>query len=426
MTERLLQFIWQFQYFNKNELKTEQGDSLSIVHQGQFNTNQGPDFSNGKVIIGRTTLVGNIELHVRSSDWLKHAHTADKNYSNIILHVVWEHDSEIQDKHGVNLPTLSIQNLVPKILLERYEGLMVSQHFVPCEQYLPVLSEIGWVAWKERMTVERLQRKAAFVTSLLAEANNHWEEVFWWMLARNFGIKVNAEIFEAIAKTIPVNILAKHKNQIHQLEALLLGQAGLLNENFEEDYPKLLQREYLFLQKKYQLKQQSSQPFFLRMRPANFPTVRLAQLAMLIYSSVHLFSKVKEMSDVEEVKQLLNVTANDYWHYHYHFDEAGDYHPKQLGKQMIENIIINTVVPVLFAYGSHNKDERLKDKCMVWLAQLSPEKNTITNKWTNFNVSNSSALESQGLIELKNNYCNEKRCLECAVGNAILRGGDRR
>jgi hypothetical protein len=421
MTERLLQFIWQFQYFNKNELHVEQGDKLSIIYPGQYNTNQGPDFLNAKIIIGTTTWVGNIELHIFSSDWLKHQHTSDKNYGNIILHVVWEHDVEITNDHGSVLPALSLKNLVPKVLLQRYENLIASQHFVPCEMYLPVLNQISWLAWKERLAVERLQRKSTLVTAQLAEANNHWEEVFWMMLARNFGIKVNAEIFETIAKTLPVNILAKHKNQIHQLEALLLGQAGLLEEEFNEDYPQLLQREYRFLQKKYSLKQISVKPFFLRMRPANFPTIRLAQLAMLVHLSSHLFSKVKETNDVNEVRQLLNVTANDYWHYHYLLDEPGNYQSKQLGKQMAENIIINTIVPVLFAYGSYHSDEQIKDKCLQWLAELLPEKNTITNKWTSFKVSNANALESQALIELKNNYCNEKRCLECSVGNALLR-----
>jgi hypothetical protein len=233
------------------------------------------------------------------------------------------------------------------------------------------------------------------------------------MLARNFGIKVNADIFEAVAATLSVNILAKHKNQIHQLEALLLGQAGLLDRNFDEDYPRLTKREYLFLQKKHLLKQIPVKPFFLRMRPANFPTIRLAQLAMLVHSSSHLFSKVKETNDVNEVRQLLNVTANDYWHYHYLLDEPGDYQPKQLGRQMTENIIINTIIPVLFAYALYDNDEKLKDKCLQWLATLLPEKNAITNKWTFFKVSNVNALESQALIELKNNYCNEKRCLEC-------------
>ncbi len=421
MTERLLQFIWQFQYFNKNELYVEQGDKLSILYTGQYNTNQGPDFLNAKIIIGATTWVGNIELHICSSDWSKHHHTTDKNYGNIILHAVWEHDVEITNDNGSVLPALSLKNLVPKVLLQRYENLMDSQQFVPCQMYLPILNEISWLAWKERLAVERLQRKSTLVTAQLAEANNHWEEVFWRMLARNFGIKVNADIFEAVAKTLSVNILAKHKNQIHQLEALLLGQMGLLEEEFTEDYPQLLQREYHFLQKKYSLKQIPVKPFFLRMRPANFPTIRLAQLAMLVHLSSHLFSKVKETNDLNEVRKLLNVTANDYWHYHYLLNEPGDYQPKQLGKQMAENIIINTIVPVLFSYGLYHSDEQMKDKCLQWLAALLPEKNSITNKWTSFKVSNANAMESQALIELKNNYCNEKRCLECSAGNALLR-----
>lgn len=423
MNERLLQFIWQFQYFNKNELRTDKGERLIIIYPGQYNTHQGPDFLDAKITIGNTTWAGNIEIHIKSSDWTKHNHSADKNYSNTILHVVWENDSDIHYNNGSVIPALSLQHLVPKLLLERYRQLMLNEAFVPCEAYLPVLDEMKWLAWKERMAIERLQRKSATVLDMLTEVNNHWEEVFWRMLARNFGMKVNADIFAAIAKSVPVNILAKHKNQIHQLEGLLFGQAGLLEQDFNEDYPQLLQREYNFYQKKYQLKQVSVKPFFLRMRPANFPTVRLAQLSMLVKQSSHLFSKIKETDDVLAVKELLNVTANDYWHYHYKFEEAGEYQPKQLGKQMTENIIINTAIPVLFAYGIFNKEEAIKAKALQWLTELEAEKNTITKKWTAREVSNNNALESQALLELKNNYCDLKRCLNCSVGNAILKGG---
>jgi hypothetical protein len=298
---------------------------------------------------------------------------------------------------------------------------MRSQQFVPCQDYLPVLTEISWLSWKERLAVERLQAKSAAVTAHLVEVNNHWEEVFWRMLARNFGMKINADTFEAVAKTISVTVLAKHKNQIHQLEALLLGQAGLLDGNFNEDYPKLLQREYHFLQKKYQLSPVSTKPYFLRMRPANFPTIRLAQLAMLVHQSSHLFSKIKELKNVSDVVKLLNITANDYWHYHYLFDEPVEYLPKQAGKQMTENIIINTIVPVLFAYGVYHNDESIKAKALQWLAEIAPEKNSITNNWTTFGVANTNAFESQALIQLKNSYCDIRRCLECTVGNAILK-----
>ena len=422
MNERLLQFVWQFQYFNTSKLHVHQGEKLQIVHPGIYNTHQGPDFLDAKIIISNTIWVGNIEVHVRSSDWLKHGHTSDHNYSNIILHVVWENDTNISYNNGAVLPTLILQNLVSKLLLDRFKELMERQAFVPCETYLPVFDEMKWTAWKERLAIERLQRKSAVVLNLLKEANNHWEEVFWWMLARNFGMKVNADVFEAIAKSLSLNILGKHKNQIHQLEGFLLGQAGLLEYDFAEEYPTLLKREYLFCQKKYRLKPVPAKPFFLRMRPANFPTVRLAQLSMLIYKSTHLFSTIKETSSVSLVKELLNVTANDYWHYHYLIDEPRDYYPKQLGKQMTENIIINTVVPVLFAYGLYHDDSNVKDKAVEWLWQLDGEKNTITKKWTSFGVLNNNALQSQALIELKNNYCYLRRCLVCAVGNTILKG----
>jgi len=422
MNERLLQFIWQFQYFNKSDLQVNRGEKLTIIHPGIYNTHQGPDFLDAKIAVGNTTWAGNVEIHIKSSDWLRHQHTADKNYANIILHVVWEHDTDISYDNGSLLPTLTLQSLVPKLLLDRFKELMVQEAFVPCQSYLPVFDEMKWTAWKERMAIERLQHKSARVLALLKEANNHWEEVFWWMLARNFGIKVNADCFETIAKSLSLNIIAKHKNQIHQLESFLFGQAGLLDKEFTEDYPNLLKREYQFYKLKYQLRQSEVAPFFLRMRPANFPTIRLAQLAMLIYQSSHLFSKIKETESVIAVKELLNVTANDYWHYHYLFDEPGEYHPKQLGKQMTENIVINTAIPVLFAYGLHNKDAAIKDKCMQWLSKLASERNAITQKWTAFGVSNRNALESQALIELKNNYCNLRRCLECSVGNTILKG----
>jgi hypothetical protein len=306
-------------------------------------------------------------------------------------------------------------------MLQQYVELMQSQAFVPCEAHLPVLSDIGWQSWKERLVVERLQAKSTVVLNYLQQSNNHWEEIFWWLLARNFGMKINADIFENIARSIPVTILAKHKTQIHQLEALLLGQAGLLNEQFHEEYPILLQKEYLFLKKKHKLNSLAVQPAFLRMRPANFPTIRLAQLSMLINHSSHLFSKIKEIKLVDEVRYLLDVTANDYWHYHYRFDEPTDYQPKKLGLQMSNNIIINTIVPVLFAYGFFTKGQLYKDKAVEWLSLLQPEKNNITKGWTERGVTNSSSLDSQALLELKKSYCDIKHCLYCSVGNKLLR-----
>ena len=422
MTEKLLHFIWQFVHFNRQELQTDEGEPLQIIKPGLYNSsNQGPDFLEASIKIADIIFVGNIEIHIKSSDWHQHHHTKDANYSNIILHIVWENDAAIKNSKGSIIPTLSLQNRVSKILLQRYEQLMQNNTSITCNTFLPALTDIGWIAWKERLAAERLETKAKRVLQLYEESNHHWEEVFWWMLAANFGIKVNSELFEQVARSISINILAKHKNQIHQVESLLLGQANLLNDDMQEDYPKLLQKEYLFLQKKHQLKKISIQPHFLRMRPANFPTIRLAQLAMLIYSSSHLFSTIKELKDVSAVKYLFDVTCNDYWHYHFVLNEETAYQPKHIGNQMIENIIINTIIPVLFAYGLYHKDEVYKEKAIDWLSNLSPENNTITRQWKELNIANKHALDSQSLIQLTNEYCKKKRCLSCTVGNKICR-----
>ena len=416
MTERLLQYIWQFQYFNTTELTTTAGELIQIIFPGQYNTNQGPDFADAKIKVGKTTWAGTVELHIKTSDWSKHNHQKDKNYNNVILHVVWE-----DDRTGNAVPVLELKGRVSKILLQRYEELMNEDSFIPCEKSIHSVLEIVWKSWKERLLAERLLRKAATVDNYLQQNNYHWEETFWWLLARNFGMKVNAETFEAIARSVPVNILAKHKNQVHQLEALLLGQAGLLEEKFTEDYPLMLQKEYRFLQSKYRLKPVSLPLHFLRMRPGNFPTIRLAQLTMLVHQSVHLFSKVKEVGSVKDIRQWFDVNANDYWHYHYRFDEASAFKKKKLGETMIDNIIINTIAPVLFAYGSYHKEQQYKDKALQLLESTAAEANNITKGFQRIGVDNKNAFDSQALIELKNEYCSKKRCLECGVGNALLR-----
>lgn len=416
MTERLLQFIWQFQYFNKSDLETVSGESVQIIFPGQYNTNQGPDFSDAKIKIGKTTWAGSVEMHIKTSDWEKHNHNGDKNYSNVILHVVWEND----DMKSI-APVLELKYKVSKILLQRYEDLMNSSGFIPCQNSINSVREIVWKSWKERLLAERLMRKSQIAETFLKKNNYHWEETFWWLLARNFGMKVNADAFEAVARSISINILAKHKNQLIQLEALLLGQAGLLEVKFSEDYPKLLQREYKFLKEKYKLKAIHQPVHFLRMRPGNFPTIRLAQLAALILESAHLFSKIKEARSVKEISKWLDVTANDYWHYHYRFDETSAFKKKKLGVTMVDNIIINTVAPVLFAYGNYHNENKYKEKAIKWLVATPAEGNLITKGYQKLGIENKNASDSQSLIELKNEYCNKKRCLDCSVGNSILK-----
>ena len=417
MTERLLQYIWQFQYFNPNNLITEEGEALQVIHPGTLNTNQGPDFTDAKIKIGNTIWAGSIELHIKNSDWKNHKHSSDKNYKNVILHVVWQNDVNL------NLPfsTLLVQDKVPKVLLNKYDELMNENSFIPCEKSIHQINELTWQNWKERILVERLENKTRVIFDYLQKNNNHWEESFWWLLAKNFGINLNSIAFEKIAQSISINILAKHKDQIHQTEALLFGQAGLLDADFTEDYPKLLQREYQFLKKKYNLQKIEGSMIFLRMRPSNFPTVRLAQLAMMVHKSLHLFSKIKEAIDVKSIKALLNVTANDYWHYHYVFDEITAFKKKKLGEQMIDNILINTVVPVLFAYGHYHNENAFKDKALLWLENITAEKNSITKGYASLHIENKTAFDSQALIQLKNEYCNKRRCLDCSVGNKLLR-----
>ena len=416
MTERLLQYIWQFQHFNSSGLQTTDEQSLQIIHPGIYNTNQGPDFLNAKIKIDHTIWAGSIELHIHTSDWQQHDHSNDKNYNNVILHVVWNNDHELQ----LPFPALELQNRVSKLLLKKYDELMHATQFIPCEGQIRQVNAITITSWKERLLVERLQNKAQYVEKLLQQSKQHWEEIFWWILARHFGTKINSDAFEKMAQSLPLNILAKHKHQIQQLEALLLGQAGLLDKEFEEAYPLMLQKEYHFLQKKYKLNKIHASVYFLRMRPANFPGIRLAQLAALIQQSQHLFSTIKETDNINDVIKLFSVTANDYWHYHYVFDEATAFKKKTLGRQMIRNIMINTVVPVLYAYGYFNNNESYKNKAMQWMEQLAAESNNITNGFELLGIENKTAFDSQALIQLKNEYCDQKRCLQCAIGNRIL------
>jgi len=418
LTEQLLQYIWQFQYLNTNQLVTTAGEHVVVLKKGELNRNQGPDFTNASVKIGDTVWAGNIELHINSSHWQQHGHSADNNYQNIILHVVWRHDIDLH----LPFPTLELQPYVSSILLSRYNQLMNIPAFIPCEKNIHQIKEITWLAWKERLMIERLQAKAAVINGFLKETNSHWEEVCWWMMARNFGMKVNSDAFEKIARSVPINLLAKHKNQLIQIEALLLGQACLLANSAGDKYVEMLQREYGFLQNKYRLSPVHSPVYHLRMRPANFPAVRLAQLAALVHQSSHLFSTIIEQEDIKKVKALLDVTANDYWHYHYVPGEPTEFKEKRTGSQLIDNIIINTIAPLLFAYSKHTGEVKYKEKALRWLEQTRAESNHITKGFAAIGLSLQSALDSQAMIQLKNEYCNLKRCLDCAMGNAILKG----
>lgn len=416
MTERLLQYIWQFQYFNPADMFTRDGDPVTILSPGTLNTHQGPDFHYAKILIGPTIWAGSVELHLNSSGWQLHGHHNDPNYEGVVLHVVWEDDGGESDPQ-----VLELKGRVPGHLLRHYEQMMLNSRFIPCEKLVSNQPELTWRSWKDRLLAERLMRKAAQVEQYFKQSDQNWQETFWWLLARSFGLKVNADAFEAIARSIPLNLLGRNKDSLHRLEALLLGQAGLLKGVFYDDYAIMLQKEYKYLQHKYELKSPGVPVFFLRMRPGSFPTVRLAQLARLIFDSTHLFSHVRDAESVKEVKTWLDVTANDYWHYRYRFDHPSPFKKKILGAVMINNIIINTLCPVLFAFGNYHNDDSFRSKALKWLEETSAEQNSVTKRFVLLGVENKSAFDSQALVELKTRYCDRKRCLECSIGCSLLK-----
>jgi hypothetical protein len=417
MNEDLLHYIWRYQRYNTVDLRTTAGNLLQITAPGQYNTNQGPDFDNAKVYIDEVLWAGAIEIHIKTSDWDAHAHSNDKHYTKTILHVVWEHDKPCT----ADIPVLELRERVPKLLLDRFYELMRNNYVIPCSFAIAGIDQLVWENWIQRLLAERMDEKLARIKQFLIADKNHWEETFWWLIARNFGMKVNADAFESLAKTLPLSLLAKHKQQLLQIEAMLMGQAGILNGTFSDDYMQMLQKEYLFLQKKYKLQPNPLPVKFLRMRPASFPTLRLSQLAALIHKSVHLFAKIKEEKELVTVRHFFEVSANDYWQYHYLPDEPTPFSKKNTGQQMADNIIINTVVPMLFAYGNYYKDDAIKEKSLYWLQQIAAEKNTVVKRFTDLGIKAKSAMDTQALLQLEKNYCSAKQCLHCAVGNAILK-----
>lgn len=420
MNERLLQFIWRFQHYNAKELTLSSGEPLKVIHAGTWNHHQGPDFTDARIRVGNTTWAGNVELHVKASDWYRHAHADDPNYHNIILHVVWQEDTVVKDNCYQFIPTLVLSGRVSGLLLDRYGQMMETVRQVPCHHFLPGASELTWFSWKERLMAERLERKSAGILKQLQQTDHHWDEVFWRQLAMGFGSKTNAVFFEQVAKSIPYNILQRHRNIPEELEALLFGQAQLLNKKRTDAYPQKLVKTYHHLQRKYKLVSPGGQPAFLRMRPASFPTIRLSQLSMLIHLRENLFYQVRNIESTDNLVQLFHVKASQYWNHHYRFDESAVQSLKWIGRQMTIHLLINSIVPMVFTYGLEMQQQVYKDKCLQWLYSLEAEQNRITRYWQSAGIHNRSALDSQALIELNTQYCVNKRCLDCAIGNKLL------
>ena len=417
MNESYLHYLWKYRLF-ENELTSDEDEAITIENPGHHNLDAGPDFFEARIRIGPTLWVGNVEIHVKSSDWHKHNHDKDPAYQNIILHVVYENDKDI----GINAPTLEIKNNVNKRLYERYLDLVNNKNWIPCESLGSRVDYFIWESWKERLAIEKLEHKAGEIKALLTKHKNNWEECFYISIARNFGFKINNAPFELLAKSLPLKYLAKHKNNLLQVEALLYGQAGLLSgKEFEDAYPRTLQKEYKHLQAKFSLRPIDQKLWrFLRLRPANFPHIRLAQFAQLIHKSTSLFSFVLEAQEIQDIKNLLIVKASNYWENHYTFDKVSPAKAKFLGNSAIDLVIINTIIPYIFVYGMVKEQQSFKERALDFLSELPPESNSIIKKYSRMGLEIRNAFHSQALIYLKKNYCTPKKCLHCPVGKQIV------
>lgn len=423
-TEDFLHYIWQFRLFDRINLRTTEGEELEIYSVGLRNSHAGPDFQNARVRIGETTWAGNAELHLRSSDWKRHGHTTDGAYDNVVLHVVYRDDEPLYRTDGRRVPTLEMHDRISPELYNRYHNLVFgNQQIIPCEGTIATVDGLTMQNWFTRILAERLEKKSEAVIAALQQNKGDWEETFYQFLAANFGFKTNALPFELVAKSLPQNILAKNKNNPMQIEALIFGQAGFLTDNLQDDYPRMLKKEYDYLAKKYNLQAIENHLWkFLRMRPQNFPTIRLAQFAALIVQSNHLFSKILEVHEVKDLRALFsNIHINRYWETHYKFDKEAKSVGKSLGEGSIDTILLNTVVLFLFSYGWHMKLQHFVSRALKLLENINAEQNNITADFATLGVSIKTAFESQALLELKNSYCNYKKCLQCGVGIKILK-----
>lgn len=421
--EDFLHYVWQFRSFDFNGLQTCDGEKLEIINTGLLNPNAGPDFNHAKIKIGETTWAGNVEIHLKSSDWLKHNHQVNPAYENVILHVVYQHDAEITRMDGTILPVLELKDRISADLIRRYENLFLTLTDFPCIAQIGRVDELIIDSFLSRTLAERFEQKTNAVTETLKELNGNWDETFYRFMARNFGFKINALPFELFAKAVPQHIYGRHKNNPHQIEALVFGAAGFLNDHFEEAYPQKLKAEFQFLQKKYNIKPiDVSMWKFMRMRPQNFPTIRLAQFAALITKANHLFSKVMEIKQVAELHTLFeNLPVNEYWKTHYHLKKVASSVNIQIGKASVDNILLNTVALFLFAYGKHTATPYFINRAIKLLESLPAEQNAITDKFTGAGVKIANAFASQGILQLKKRYCDEKKCLSCGIGIKILK-----
>ncbi|MGN0033547.1 MAG: DUF2851 family protein [Candidatus Limimorpha sp.] len=410
MREEFLYYLWENKLLY-NDLFTTEGEVVEIVSVGVRNRNSGPDYCDAKIKVGETLWVGNVEMHVNSSDWYVHGHQYDSAYDSVILHVVYRDDKKV-----VDIPTVEVAGKFDASVLDRYGSFVKSKKAVPCCNMIRFLQQFTWLSWLERMSVERLEYEVGGVEKTFKANNNDWEETLYQRVMRYFGLKVNNDAFEWLAKILPLRIIRKHTDDKTKVEALLYGSAGFLSESFSDDYPNMLQREYKVLKSKYGLVTMPMSYWkFLRLRPPNFPSIRLSQVASVLCGE-SLFSRFVNCEDLSQVRSFFDVGANDYWSGHYMFDKvSGRRSERRVGLATIDVVVMNAVIPVMYLYGMHHERQEIKDRCFRFLEEMEGEDNNIVRIFRKNGVVIGCARHSQALIHLYREYCLRRRCLECRV-----------
>ncbi|WP_106831963.1 DUF2851 family protein [Parabacteroides pacaensis] len=417
--ERLLQYVWKYKLYTQPYFITGSGQMVSIIDPGIANPHAGPDFFNAKIKIDQTVWIGNVELHLRASDWKRHGHHTDRVYDSVILHVVNDPDVVVHRMSGEIIPQITLS--IPTSILENYTFLLTQDRGLPCQERIQEIERLYLVSWMEALVSERMERKTKDILTLLEQYKGDWNEIFYITLTRNFGFGTNSDAFERLAKSLPLRYIQKHKDNPLQIEALLFGQAGMLEEMNEDSYYLSLQKEYRFLQHKFNLHSlDSSQCKSLRIRPANFPHIKLAQLAALWLQEEFLFSAVLNQKGTEELRNLFRVTPSLYWETHYHFRYASIKKQKIMGDNALNILLINTVAPILFAYGIHCNLPEYTERALVLLESLPPENNSIITLFRRAGLSAEQAADTQALIQLKREYCEKNKCLYCRIGFKLL------
>lgn len=423
MQEDYLHYLWKFQKWNGLSLCTTEGFSIKVINVGSHNLLSGPDFFNSRMIIGEQEWAGNVEIHIKASDWYRHGHDLDEAYNNVILHVVWEHDAEVYRKNKEVVAVVALKEFVQKEALSRYEHLLKKdKKWINCENDFPALDDFLVQTWLERLFVERLEQKAVLIETLLKSSSGNWEEVFFKMLAKNFGLNINGDAFLSTAGSIPFSVARKSMSDRKKFEALLFGQSGLLEGACEEPWFKLLQKEYDFLKRKYDLQKAEISVRHFRLRPDNFPEIRLSQLAGIYEDKTALFSEISKAGKMKQLQKILQAEAGEFWKSHYTFTKTHDYRRKPVSESFIDLLIINTIIPIRFLFdkkvGASNQEEKL----LEFMEEISAETNSVVK---NFNAlrpdTAKTALQSQALLQMKKEYCDKNRCLHCSIGLKILK-----